>query len=58
MLKNDYFRKQLDYLKENNIQAAVEMEIADIQKKFGSKYDDAIREVREYVAKLDTQFKK
>ena len=34
------------------------MEIADIQEKFGSKYDDAIREVREYVAKLDTQFNK
>lgn len=31
------------------------MEIADIQEKFGSKYDDGIREVREYVAKLETQ---
>ena len=58
MLDDIYFQRQLDYLKENNIKAAVEMEIADIQEKFGSKYDDAIREVREYVAKLDTQFNK
>lgn len=34
------------------------MEIADIQDKFGSKYDDAIREVRKYVAKLEKQLKK
>lgn len=58
MLKDNYFQTQLAYLEENNIRAAVEMEIADIQEKFGSKYDDAIREVREYVAKLETQFKK
>ncbi len=55
MLKDNYFQRQLAYLKKNNIRAAVEMEIVDIQEKFGSKYDDAIREVREYVAKLETQ---
>lgn len=58
MLKDNHFQTQLAYLEENNIRAAVEMEIADIQEKFGSKYDDAIREVREYVAKMETQFKK
>ncbi len=58
MLKDNYFQRQLTYLKKNNIRAAVEMEIADIQEKFGSKYDDAIREVREYVAKLETQLNK
>ena len=33
------------------------MEIAEIKAKFGSKYDDAIREVREYVTKLEKQLK-
>ena len=33
------------------------MEIADIQAKFGSKYDDAIREVRKYITKLEKQLK-
>ena len=42
MLKNDFFRKQQEYLEALNIREAVEMEIADIQAKFGSKYDDAI----------------
>lgn len=58
MLHEKYFRKQKIYLETNNIRAAVEMEIADIQDKFGSKYDDAIREVRKYVAKLEKQLKK
>ncbi len=58
MLKDSYFQTQLAYLEENNIRAAVEMEIADIQEKFGPKYDNAIREVREYVAKLETQLNK
>lgn len=58
MLDDMYFQTQRDYLKAKNIRAAVEMEIADIQEKFGSKYDDAIREVREYVAKLETQLNK
>ena len=57
MLKNDFFRKQQEYLEALNIREAVEMEIADIQAKFGSKYDDAIREVRKYVAKLEKQLK-
>ncbi len=58
MLADDYFKNQLDYLKSNNIRAAVEIEIADIQAKFGSKYDDAIKEVREYVSQLEKRFKK
>jgi hypothetical protein len=33
------------------------MEIAEIKAKFGSKYDEAIREVREYVTKLEKQLK-
>ena len=58
-MQNDYyFIKQLAFLRSNNIRAAVEMEIADIQAKFGSKYNDAIREVREYVTKLEKQLKK
>lgn len=58
MLANDYFKNQLDYLKSNNIRAAVKIEIADIQAKFGSKYNDAIKEVREYVSQLEKRFKK
>ena len=58
MQNDDYFIKQLAFLRSNNIRAAVEMEIADIQAKFGSKYNDAIREVREYVTKLEKQLKK
>lgn len=58
MLANDYFKNQLDYLKSNNIRAAVEIEIADIQAKFGSKYNDAIKEVSEYVSQLEKRFKK
>lgn len=57
MLKNDFFRKQQEYLEALNIREAVEMEIADIQAKFGSKYDDAIREVRKYITKLEKQLK-
>lgn len=57
MLKNDFFRKQQEYLEAHNIREAVEMEIADIQAKFGSKYDDAIREVRKYITKLEKQLK-
>lgn len=57
MLRDDFFRKQLEYLKDLNIRSAVEMEIAEIKAKFGSKYDDAIREVREYVTKLEKQLK-
>jgi hypothetical protein len=55
--KNDFFRKQQEYLEALNIREAVEMEIADIQAKFGSKYDDAIREVRKYITKLEKQLK-
>lgn len=57
MLRNDFFRKQQEYLEALNIREAVEMEIAEIKAKFGSKYDDAIREVREYVTKLEKQLK-
>lgn len=57
MLKHDFFQKQLKYLKALDIKSAVEMEIADIQDRFGSKYDDAIKEVREYVTKLEKQLK-
>ena len=57
MLDEDYFKKQLDCLKSNNISLAVEIEIADIQEKFGSKYDDAIKEVREYVSILEKKLK-
>lgn len=57
MLRDDFFRKQLEYLKDLNIRSAVEMEIAEIKAKFGSKYDEAIREVREYVTKLEKQLK-
>ena len=57
MLKNDFFRKQPEYLKDLNIRSAVEMEIAEIKAKFGSKYDDAIREVRKYITKLEKQLK-
>lgn len=57
MLRDDFFRKQLEFLKDLNIRSAVEMEIAEIKAKFGSKYDEAIREVREYVTKLEKQLK-
>lgn len=57
MLADDYFREQLKYLEANNIRAAVEMEIADLREKFGSKYDDAFKEVREYVSKLEEKLK-
>ena len=57
MLKHDFFQKQLKYLKALDIKSAVEMEIADIQDRFGSKYDDAIREVRKYITKLEKQLK-
>ena len=53
MLNEEFFQVQLEYLKLGNIRAAVEMELTDIQAKFGSKYDDAINEARKYIAKLE-----
>lgn len=58
MLEDKYFVKQLKYLENNNIRAAVEMEISDLRNKFGSKYDDAFKEVMEYVSKLEEKLKK
>lgn len=57
MLSDDYFQKQLRYLKENNIRAAIEIEITDLRAKFGSKYDDAIKEVLKYVSELEEKMK-
>lgn len=53
MLKNDYILLQLEYLKAKDIHSAVELEIADIRAKFGSKYEDAIRDVMKYVSQLE-----
>ncbi len=39
MLKKKYFQQQLDYLEAKDIRSAVELEIADLRSKFGSKYD-------------------
>ncbi len=58
MLEDKYFVEQLKYLENNNIRAAVEMEISDLRNKFGSKYDDAFKEVMEYVSKLEEKLKK
>ena len=57
MLSDDYFQKQLRYLKENNIRAAIEIEITDLRAKFGSKYNDAIKEVLKYVSELEEKMK-
>lgn len=58
MLKNDYILLQLEYLKAKDIRSAVELEIADIRAKFGSKYEDAIRDVMKYVSQLEKKFNK
>ena len=53
MLNNDYIQQQLEFLNAKNIRSAVELEIADIRAKFGSKYEDAIRDVMKYVSQLE-----
>ena len=53
MLNNDYIQLQLEYLNAKDIRSAVELEIADIRAKFGSKYEDAIRDVMKYVSQLE-----
>lgn len=53
MLNNDYIQLQLEFLNAKDIRSAVELEIADIRAKFGSKYEDAIRDVMKYVSQLE-----
>jgi hypothetical protein len=47
-----YRKKQQELINQGQFQAALQMDIDDIQSKFGSKYDEAIEEVLEYVASI------
>lgn len=52
-----YRAKQAELIKEGKFREAFEMDVADIQEKFGDKYDDAIAEAREYMDKLESEGK-
>jgi hypothetical protein len=44
-----YREKQKSLIKQGKIMEAFEMDVADIQAKFGHRYDDAIKEARQYL---------
>lgn len=53
----EYRAEQERLIKEGKFRDALQMDIDDIREKFGSKYDDAIDEMLEYVDKLEQEGK-
>ena len=49
----EYRAKQADMIESGDFKGAQQMDIDDVQSKFGGKYDDAIRQMRDYTDKLD-----
>ncbi|KZL22454.1 hypothetical protein [Pseudovibrio sp. Ad37] len=50
-----YREKQRKLLEEGKLKEAVQMDLDDIRNKFGDKYDDAIKEMLDYVDSLDPE---
>ena len=48
----EYRAEQARLIKEGKFEDAVQMDIDDIQEKFGDKYNDAINQMKEYVQEL------
>ncbi|NNU14776.1 hypothetical protein HK107_00375 [Parvularcula sp. ZS-1/3] len=48
-----YRHQQSDMIEAGDFKGAQQMDIDDIQSKFGDKYDDAIQEMRDYTDTLD-----
>ncbi len=53
----DYRAEQKKLIEQGKFRDAVQMDIDDIHDKFGSKYDDAINEMNEYIDKIETEGK-
>lgn len=53
----EYRARQKELIEQGRFREALQMDIDDIHKKFGSKYDDAINEMLEYVDKLEAEGK-
>ena len=47
-----YQRKQAEHIAAGRFREAMEMDIADIRSKFGSAYDDGIKEMIEYAKSI------
>lgn len=53
----EYRAEQEKLIKDGKFREALQMDIDDIHEKFGDKYDDAIKEMLEYVDKLEQEGK-
>ena len=53
----EYCKIQKELIEQGKFREALQMDIDDIRDKFGSKYDDAISEMLEYVDKLEMEGK-
>jgi len=51
----EYRDKQSELIKEGKFEEALQMDIDDLQDKFGDKYDDAIAEMKEYAEQLKSE---
>lgn len=51
----EYRRAQEELIKQGKFREALQMDIDDIREKFGNKYDDAIKEMLEYVDQLESE---
>lgn len=51
----EYRQRQRELIDKGEFRKALQMDIDDIREKFGSKYDDAISEMLEYVDKLEKE---
>jgi len=50
-----YRAKQKELIEQGKFREAIQMDIDDIHKKFGDKYDDAIKNMLDYVEKLEEE---
>lgn len=53
----EYRERQKELIEQGKFEEAFQMDIDDIREKFGNKYDDAIKEVKEYVDQLKKEGK-
>ena len=53
----EYREKQKELIEQGKFREALQMDIDDIHEKFGDKYDDAIKEMLEYVDQLEEEGK-
>ena len=51
----EYRAKQKELIEQGKFREALQMDIDDIHEKFGDKYDDAIKDMLEYVDKLEEE---